>query len=89
MKLRLEICCTSQRRLFVIYCRECECGRNSFARGESLETALPRFKRKVQTEDLFKEVKRHSYYLKSGRKTPSETGFGEEARPKKFGKKVH
>jgi len=34
--------------------------------GESLESALRRFKRKVQTEDIIKEVKRHSYYLKPG-----------------------
>ena len=34
--------------------------------GESLESALRRFKRKVQAEDIIKEVKRHSYYLKPG-----------------------
>lgn len=34
--------------------------------GEPLENALRRFKRKVQTEDIIKEVKRHSYYLKPG-----------------------
>ena len=36
--------------------------------GEPLENALRRFKRKVQTEDIIKEVKRHSYYLKPGEK---------------------
>ncbi len=36
--------------------------------GESLENALRRFKRKVQTEEIIKEVKRHSYYLKPGEK---------------------
>ena len=36
--------------------------------GESVESALRRFKRKVQTEDIIKEVKRHSYYLKPGEK---------------------
>jgi len=36
--------------------------------GESLENALRRFKRKVQTEDIIKEVKRHSFYLKPGEK---------------------
>ena len=36
--------------------------------GESLENALRRFKRKVQTEDIIKEVKRHSFYLKPGAK---------------------
>jgi small subunit ribosomal protein S21 len=36
--------------------------------GEQLENALRRFKRKVQAEDIIKEVKRHSYYLKPGEK---------------------
>ena len=34
--------------------------------GESLENALRRFKRKVQQEDIIREVKRHSFYLKPG-----------------------
>jgi small subunit ribosomal protein S21 len=34
--------------------------------GESLENALRRFKRKVMTEDIIKDVKRHSFYLKPG-----------------------
>ena len=36
--------------------------------GESLENALRRFKRKVQQEEIIKEAKRHSYYLKPGEK---------------------
>jgi len=36
--------------------------------GESIENALRRFKRKVQSEDIIKEIKRHSYYLKPGEK---------------------
>lgn len=36
--------------------------------GESIESALRRFKRKVQTEDIIKEVRKHSYYLKPGEK---------------------
>jgi len=36
--------------------------------GEGLESALRRFKRKVQQEDIIKEVRRHSYYLKPGEK---------------------
>jgi len=35
---------------------------------EPLENALRRFKRKVQTEDIIKDVKRHSFYLKPGEK---------------------
>ena len=34
--------------------------------GESIENALRRFKRKVQQEDIIKEVKKHSFYLKPG-----------------------
>jgi len=36
--------------------------------GETVESALRRFKRKVQQEDIIKEIKRHSYYLKPGEK---------------------
>lgn len=36
--------------------------------GESLENALRRFKRKVQQEDIIKEVKKHSFFLKPGEK---------------------
>jgi small subunit ribosomal protein S21 len=36
--------------------------------GESLDSALRRFKRKVQQQDIIKEVKRHSYYMKPGEK---------------------
>lgn len=36
--------------------------------GESLESALKRFKRKVLQEDIIKEIKRHSFYLKPGQK---------------------
>jgi len=36
--------------------------------GENIENALRRFKRKVQQEDIIKEVKKHSFYLKPGEK---------------------
>jgi len=36
--------------------------------GESIESALRRFKRKVQQEDIIKDVKKHSFYLKPGEK---------------------
>ena len=36
--------------------------------GESLESALRRFKRKVQQEDIIKDVKKHSFYMKPGEK---------------------
>ncbi len=34
--------------------------------GESLESALRRFKRKVQQEAIIKEIKKHSVYFKPG-----------------------
>ena len=34
--------------------------------GETLESALRRFKRKVQQEDIIKEIKKHSHYMKPG-----------------------
>lgn len=36
--------------------------------GESIEMALRRFKRRVQQEDIIKDIKRHSFYLKPGEK---------------------
>ena len=36
--------------------------------GESIDSALRRFKRKVQQEDIIKEIKKHSFYLKPGEK---------------------
>ena len=36
--------------------------------GESIESALRRFKRKVQQEDIIKDIKKHSFYLKPGDK---------------------
>lgn len=34
--------------------------------GESFESALRRFKRKVQMEAIIKEIKKHSVYFKPG-----------------------
>ncbi len=34
--------------------------------GESLESALKRFKRKVQQESIISDIKKHSVYLKPG-----------------------
>ena len=33
---------------------------------ETFENALRRFKRKVQQEDIIKDIKKHSFYLKPG-----------------------
>jgi small subunit ribosomal protein S21 len=36
--------------------------------GESIESALRRFKRKVLQEDIIKDAKKHAFYLKPGEK---------------------
>jgi small subunit ribosomal protein S21 len=54
--------------------------------GESLENALRRFKRKVQSEDIIKEVKRHSYYLKPGEKRRVKQALARKRARKKIRK---
>jgi len=54
--------------------------------GEPLENALRRFKRKVQTEDIIKEVKRHSYYLKPGEKRRVKQALARKRTKKKIRK---
>ena len=54
--------------------------------GESLENALRRFKRKVQSEDIIKEVKRHSYYLKPGEKRRVKSAWARKRARKKIRK---
>jgi len=51
--------------------------------GEPLENALRRFKRKVQQEDIIKEVKRHSYYLKPGEKRRTKETLARKRNRKK------
>lgn len=40
----------------------------SIQEGETIDVALRRFKRRVQSEDIIKEIKRHSFYMKPGDK---------------------
>ncbi len=54
--------------------------------GESLENALRRFKRKVMTEDILKEVKRHSYYLKPGERRRVKQALARKRARKKLRK---
>jgi len=54
--------------------------------GESLENALRRFKRKVQQEDIIKEVKRHSFYLKPGEKKRVKAALARKRARKKVRK---
>lgn len=54
--------------------------------GESLENALRRFKRKVLSEDIIKEVKRHSYYLKPGERRRVKQALARKRARKKIRK---
>jgi small subunit ribosomal protein S21 len=51
--------------------------------GETIENALRRFKRKVQQEDIIKEVKRHSFYLKPGEKKRVKQALARKRNKKK------
>ena len=52
--------------------------------GESIDGALRRFKRKVQQEDIIKEVTRHSYYLKPGEKKRVKQALARKRNRKKM-----
>ena len=51
--------------------------------GENLESALRRFKRKVLQEDIIKEIKRHSFYLKPGEKKRTKEALARKRNRKK------
>ena len=51
--------------------------------GESLESALKRFKRKVLQEDIIKEIKRHAFYLKPGQKKRAKEALARKRNRKK------
>ncbi len=56
--------------------------------GETLESALRRFKRKVQQEDIIKEIKRHSFYLKPGEKRRTKEALARKRNRKKRNKDI-
>ena len=56
--------------------------------GETLESALRRFKRKVQQEDIIKDIKRHSYYLKPGEKKRTKQALARKRSRKKRTKEI-
>jgi small subunit ribosomal protein S21 len=51
--------------------------------GESIESALRRFKRQVQQEGIIKEVKKHSFYMKPGEKKRLKSKLAQKAKRKK------
>ena len=57
--------------------------------GESIESALRRFKRRVQQEDIIKEVKKHSYYMKPGDKRRAKQALARKRQRKKMRREQH
>jgi small subunit ribosomal protein S21 len=51
---------------------------------ESIESALRRFKRKVQQEDIIKDIKKHSFYLKPGDKRRTKQALARKRARKKI-----
>jgi small subunit ribosomal protein S21 len=52
--------------------------------GESIESAMRRFKRKVQQEDIIKDIKKHSFYLKPGDKRRAKQALARKRSRKKM-----
>ena len=81
--------------LFPVQCRICDrfggvadLAEVRLQEGETLENALRRFKRKVQQEDIIKEVKRHSFYLKPGEKLRVKQALARKRNRKKSRREV-
>ena len=55
---------------------------------ELIDSALRRFKRKVQMEDIIKEVRRHSSFLKSGEKRRVKSALTQKRARKKARKEL-
>jgi small subunit ribosomal protein S21 len=55
---------------------------------EPLESALRRFKRKVQEEDVIQEARRHSFYLKPGEKRRVKAAMARKRNRKKARKEI-
>jgi small subunit ribosomal protein S21 len=51
--------------------------------GESLESALRRFKRKVQQEDIIRDAKKHAFNLKPGEKKRLKAALARKRAKKK------
>ena len=51
--------------------------------GESIESALRRFKRQVQQEGIIKDVKKHSFFLKPGEKKRLKSKLAQKLKRKK------
>jgi small subunit ribosomal protein S21 len=52
--------------------------------GESIESALRRFKRRVQQEDIIKDIKKHTFYLKPGERKRIKSALARKRNRKKI-----
>jgi small subunit ribosomal protein S21 len=53
--------------------------------GESIESALRRFKRKVMTEEIIKDAKKHAFFMPPGQKAKLKSALGAQAQQQEEG----
>src|SRR5262245_19377331 len=80
--------CFKTQTAIILTARSRMLGRHALAEvriydGESIESALRRFKRQVQQEGILKEVKRHSFFLKPGEKKRLKSKLAQKLKRKK------
>ena len=51
--------------------------------GETLESALRRFKRKVMTEEIIKDAKKHAFFIPPGQKAKLKSALARKRSKKK------
>ncbi len=51
--------------------------------GESIDSALRRFKRKVMTEEIIKDAKRHAFFMPPGQKAKLKSALARKRNRKK------
>ncbi len=51
--------------------------------GESIESALRRFKRKVMTEEIIKDAKKHAFFIPPGQKAKLKSALARKRNKKK------
>jgi len=51
--------------------------------GESIETALRRFKRKVMSEEIIKDAKKHAFFMSRGQKAKLKSALARKRNKRK------
>ena len=51
--------------------------------GESIESALRRFKRKVMTEEIIKDAKKHTFFMSRGQKAKLKSAMARKRNKRK------